>query len=287
MDWGHIDFSRHIDSINESLCHDTTPPLPAPEPFPFPDSGGVSNTEQITDRLLKLQGQLHRLLSATDRQPAINYIEEGLEVTKSFLEILQASMDPHGLPADSSILSTTSALPPGSNGSGDTISSANSVVGLKLHAAAGVSLIMVEQALLCYSYVLHILDRVVGVLTTKDSQAGGAGLELPAAVSLGFFSLASQPALNAGVMLHLVLRMVQHLRVLIQQLASGCKDLADRSSSPSDSAVSMGISPGNVYASSLAVTSHAVANLVGEREKLLVERLSCFMSLSLSEGLDV
>src|ERR1700737_79458 len=107
MDWRHIDFSHHIDAINESLYHGTTPPLPAPEPSPFPDSGGVSNTEQTTDKLLQLQGQLHRLLSAADRQPAVDYIEEGLEVTKSFLEILQAGMASHGLPAESSNLSTT------------------------------------------------------------------------------------------------------------------------------------------------------------------------------------
>jgi hypothetical protein len=286
MDWRHIDFSHHIDAINESLYHGTAPLLPTPEPFPFPDSGGVSNTEQTTDRLLQLQGQLHRLLLATDRQPAVDHIEEGLEVTKSFLEILQDSMVSHGLPANSSILSTTIALPPGSTGSGDgvmtasngpggdTISSANSAAGPKLHAAAGVNFIIVEQALLCYSHVLHMMDRIVGVLTTYDNRAGGAGLGPPAALSLGFFSLASQPTLNAGVLLHIVLCMVKHLRVLIQQLASGCKDLADRSSSPPDSAVNMDSSPWKVYASSIAVTSYAVANLVGEREKSLVERLS-------------
>jgi hypothetical protein len=287
MAWRHIDFSHPIDAINESLYNSTTPLLPVPEPFPFQDSGGVSNTEQTMDRLLQLQGKLHRLLSTMDRQPAVDYIEEGLEVTKTFLEILQAGMASHSLPAESSILSTTAALPAGSNSSGDgvtttsncpgnnTISSATSAAGPKRHAAGGVNFIMVEQALLCYSYVLHMLDRVVGVLTTNDNQAGGAGLEPLAALSLGFFSLASQPALNAGVVLHLVLRMVQHLRVLIQQMESGCKDLADRSSSPSDSAVDIGCSPWKVYASSIAVTSYAVANLVGEREKSLVERLSC------------
>jgi hypothetical protein len=266
MDWGHVDFSQHLDSINDSLGNGTTPPFQAPEPFPFPEPCVISNLEQTTDRLLKLQGQLHRLLSITDRQPAPNFIEEGLEVAKSFLEILQASIDLHGLTSDANSHATDSRLPAGKNRSGDIISS-----------AAGVDIIMVEQALLCYSYVLQMLNRLVRVLTSKERQSA---LELPAAVSLGFFSLASQPALNAGVMLHLILRMVTHSRVLVQQLASGCKDLEDPSSSPSDSAVSTGSSPGKVYASSIAATSHAVANLVGEREKVLVERLSFLTNCS-------
>ena len=258
MDWGHIDFSQHMDSINDQLGQGTTPPFSTSEHFPFPESSGISNLEQTADRLLKLQGQLNRLLSATNRPPAANYVEEGLELTKNFLEILQASVDLHGLSSDSSNHLTLLRLPPRQSRSPDIIT-------------GNVDIINVEHALFCYSHVLRMLDGVVRVLTSKDSQTG---LELPATVSLGFFSLASQPALNAGVMLHLVLRMVTHSRALVQRLASGCKELADSTSSPSDSAVSTGSSPGKVYAISIFTTSHAMASLVGEREKSLVERLS-------------
>lgn len=277
MDWGPIDFSRHIEAVNETIHHGAAGQIPALEPFPLPDSDpdGVLDTDQATqatDKLLDLQGRLRRVLSGLDRQPSIDHVENGLEVTKSFLEILQSMMASHSLPMDPGILST-SPSPRGNGNSDATIA----ITRLNADATNGLDFITVQQALLCYSHVLYMLDRVVDVLATDVNQMGGVQQpEAPAAISIGRFSLTSQPALNATVLMHLLIRMIHQLALLVQQLASGCKELAGRLSSPPDSAVAVetGGSPDKMPASSIAVTSHAVADLIGEREKSLLERLS-------------
>lgn len=269
MDWSQIDSSHPIDGINEPLYHAPPGSLPAPDHVSFPQPNTTSRTERITDRLFQLQGQLHRLLSTTDQQPAVDFVEEGLEVTKSFLEILQASMSSCIQPADSQGASSIMPLPPDANNHNH-----NSVIDLRCRSTNSLNFIGVQQALICYSYILHMLDRVIDVLASdKNNKAGGIGME---ALSLGLFNLASQPALNSSIVLHIVMRMLEHLRLLIQQLAPAYKD---RPRSPSDSAVdtSSGDSP-KLFPPSIAVTSHAVADLVSDEERALVDRLSCLTS---------
>lgn len=282
MDWGHIDFPQHVNPIDQTLFREENSPSTALEPFSFPELGDVSDKEQTMEKLLQLQGQVFRLLSAMDRQPRVNHIEEGLQVTKNFLEIIQAGMNSHSLPKTPNSITTTGALPLSSeNGnSGSTAGNcqgADIPIGAKLpksHATAGANFIIVEQALLCYSYILHMLDRIVSIVTTNVDLTGSAGLEPAATLSIGFFSLASHSPLNAEVLLYIVLRMVQHLRVHIQQLASECKDLTERSMSPPDSAVDMGSTPRTVHHPSISATSYQMASLVSEREKSLVEKLT-------------
>ncbi len=50
-----------------------------------------------------------------------------------------------------------------------------------------------------------MLDRVINVLASNDDKVGGIGMEV---LGLGLFNLASQPALNNMIVLHLVLSMV-------------------------------------------------------------------------------
>ncbi|KAK3936663.1 hypothetical protein QBC46DRAFT_321086 [Diplogelasinospora grovesii] len=296
MDWS-LDFSNHLSCLPEPLYHD--PPLLRPLPgasstdassFPSDSSGGsAATTEQTTDRLLQLQGQLHRLLWATEREregePAAGLVEESLEVIKTFLEILQAALAAQGrLPPETTMAAVWTAS---KSVEKETDFAASSAAPKQQTAAPITNYITAQQALTCYSYMLLMLDRVIGALTSSDYGSatpwradGEASSPPPAALSLGFFNLASQPALNAEVVLHLLLRMVQRLRVLIQVMVSGCKELtADQRSSTSSSGSTMveGLSSprGSSAATSIAVTSHAVAELVSERERSLIERLLC------------
>lgn len=288
MDWS-LDFSHHINScVPDPLYQDASRPLPgSSEAFSFPDSDSVTNAEQTTDRLLQLQGRLHRILWAADREPAADLVEESLEIIKTFLEILQAAVATQGrLPTDCGVALATTTMTTGwpAGNSNETATECTAVGGpLKQQAAVPtVNYITAQQALTCYSYMLLMLDRVISVLTSIDYGSATCRVEgesSPAALSLGFFNLASQPALNVEVVLHLVLRMVQRLRVLIQVLVSGCKDFADRSSTSPTSIVVEGLrEKGTPAATSIAVASHAVADHVSERERLLVERLSCLTS---------
>jgi hypothetical protein len=175
-----------------------------------------------------------------------------------------------------------------------------------------------QQALTCYSYMLLLLDRVVGVLTDQTSSttaatagAGDLSSSSPSTVRLGVFSLASQPALNAEVVMHMVLRMVLRLRGLIQglvagfELAAGAGGVGDgapnmtasgdttsgnstvglfSSGSPATTLIEGGVAVSSTPPSqrpsvswpsdsSIAGSLRVVADLVSEREKVLLERL--------------
>jgi hypothetical protein len=243
--------------------------------------GGPQHPETsptTADRLVELQTQLHRLLSvAHDEHSGFDYVQEGLEAAKTFLGVLQTSL------ASLNDYCPDAAKVP----------------------APSVSYIAVQQSLVCYSYVLLLLDRVVGVLTgsgppVAHACAGTSSYmytpsplgESPAvtALSLGVFNLASQPALNVEMVLHLVLRMVQRLRKMIHLLASGCKDLAgvldrpDRIPASSASGGEMHVSAveadrgsskkANGTPVSIAVMSYAVSDFIVERENALVGRLA-------------
>lgn len=302
MNW-NLDFSHHMHHSNfatdPQLLQDPSrfpPRQPSPERLSAstPDSGNGGapslNAEQTTEKLLRLQSQLHRLLLPTNKDsPSADMVEESLEVIKAFLEILQAALATQGrLPPEFRV--------PGMAESGtDAVDPTNQMPSGATQPA--ISYITAQQALTCYSYILLMVDRIVGVVTsgeygstsatTSNSGSSSSTASPPASLSLGFFSLASQPALNAEVVLHLALRMVQRLRVLIQVFVSVCKDSMSASQADRQTC---GVTPeslsgntvvegswrkgSNATTASISVTSYAVADLVGERERLLVEKLS-------------
>jgi hypothetical protein len=332
MDWG-LDYSHQLAYVQHPEPHPfpvtmVQPPLPPagpisgmaplpqapkpdfqaplqPVPRPHQDSGPDLH---FTDKLLHLQMQLHRILSTGNHGSAMDDIEEGLEVTKTFLEILQGGLGPLRRGDDGSVPTAPApSLPPARQDGGPpgvfshTPIASDSMGGnaeppTKPVTNPQLSYMAVQQALLCYSYVLHVLDRAVSSLSTNLSDS--------TALSLGFFNLASQSTLNAEVLLHLVLRMAHHLRAQIHLLVSGCRDLADlpciSSRSPSSSAISTGEpdTAGDLRArgarsssrsssatsatgtsngsnsSRIAATFHLVADVVREREELLVRRLT-------------
>jgi hypothetical protein len=293
LDWT-LDFSRHINadiannSFSEALfqdaCGDNIQAIQESEDFSLLESDSSvgrtgRNTEATTDRLLQLQSQLHRLFLTTDQETIMDQpaVDEVLEATKGFLEILQAS-----LAAQSCLSEPIQPLA----SSGEAPSKSNEPSHGEQNAQrkqARMSYITLLQVLTCYSYILHALDPVVGALTSQmsESTTGAAesrnsifspGLESLSqpALSLGFFNLASQPAINAGVVLHIVLRMIQQLRVSIHMLTSGCREVSDRLLSPPATDMTR-----KLHATSILLSSQPVVEIISEREKSLVERLSC------------
>jgi hypothetical protein len=245
----------------------------------------------LAETLVQLQVRLHRLLSASDEEPTFDFVQEGLEAAKSFLSVLQTRLAAQRhLSLDSGVLSTAGTTTTGwllaSEGTQDSSVPSRDA---RCANASPVSYITIQQALTCYSYVLMLLDRVVSVLQSTrvgDRSESGLGLlESPSTLSLGSFNLASQPALNAEIVLHLVHRMVQHLRAQIQSLASGCKDLSNLlSGSPTSAGTKLPAAEDSISRStnssfvSIATMSHAVSDLVVERERMLLERLSALTS---------
>jgi microcystin-dependent protein len=254
--------------------------LPESEAFSFLDSddmGSGPTAQEIgstTDRLLQLQIQLHHLSVTTDQATAMNQpaAEEVLEATKSFLEILQAS-----LAAQSCIPQPTSAI----------ASTADALTGWNDPNPAAMSYITVLQVLTCYSYVLHVLDPVVSALIIQKAEStvrtevpsrafSNAGLEKSSqtALTMGFFNLASQPAMNADVVLHIILRMIQQLRVSIHLLASGHRDLVGEISDRVGIGSPAVDTTHKLHATPISISSQPIVKLISAREEPLVERLS-------------
>lgn len=248
------------------------------------DCSGKEPTAALLSRLFQLQGQLCRLLLAGDGQSGCEYVQEGLEVSKTFLEMLQAGSPPTGSSLTAPVvLSRGRQTNPGEPISPESSQSLrymseNSPLREGRPDASPMNYIVVQQALTCYLYTLLLLDRVVAVLTSRAG-AGDVNLsvsqESPAALHFGLFSLASQPALNNEMVLHLILRLVQHLQAIIQMLASKCNELVDDSDQTSTGACPALESSGKTKVSpaSLAVVSHAMSDLVIKRERLLIGRL--------------
>jgi hypothetical protein len=257
--------------------------LPESEAFSFLDSddmGSGPTAQEIgstTDRLLQLQIQLHHLSVTTDQATAMNQpaAEEVLEATKSFLEILQAS-----LAAQSCIPQPISAI----------ASTADALTGWddpNPAAPAATSYITVLQVLTCYSYVLHVLDPVVSALIIQKAEStvrtevpsrafSNAGLEKSSqtALTMGFFNLASQPAMNADVVLHIILRMIQQLRVSIHLLDSGHRDLVGEISDRVGIGSPAVDTTRKLHATPISISSQPIVKLISAREEPLVERLS-------------
>ena len=118
-----------------------------------------------------------------------------------------------------------------------------------------------------YSYVLEVLDRVVDSLRSQSS--------VPRPVSLGLFNLASQPGLNRDVIFHIMLNMVQKLRVFIHgQVPDGCRK---GQHAALDTGVGSGGNSGQHHClntSPMAISLLGMADLVQERERVLVEKLT-------------
>ncbi|KAH8651292.1 hypothetical protein BX600DRAFT_473337 [Xylariales sp. PMI_506] len=240
-------------------------------------------TATLISRLFQLQGHLCRLLLAGDGQPGFEYVQEGLEASKSFLDILQAGIaSQDGLPMHPAVSpgdreANASVPVPLESSEISNATSENDTFIEPRQEASPMSYIVVQQALTCYLYVLLLLDRVVGLLT---SRAGGRDAHVSVshespALHLGVFSLASQPALNNEIVLHLILRLVQHLQAIIRMLASKCKELADEldETSTNGNSESESSEKQKPLPASLAAVLHGMSDLVIRRERLLVERL--------------
>ncbi len=297
LDWS-LDFSPHInadignddfsDVLFQDACGDNTQPLQESDAFAFLESeSGVRQTardvETTTDKLLQLQYQLHRFFLKTHQEtsmdnPAMN---EVLEATKSFLEILQDSVAAQSCLSDPTL---ALASPVDAPSRSDEPSHSGQIARQK---ETSMSYITLLQVLTCYSYVLHALEPVIGTLishtvdSTKETAEYrcsflNAGLESSSqpAVSLGFFNLASQPAMNADVVLYIVLQMIQQLRVSIHMLTSRCRDLTDKTNdrplSPSATDKTR-----KLHATPINISSQPVIEVISKREESLVERLSC------------
>ncbi len=289
MDWA-LDFTPQVPahSVYQDVLGTAPLPLPSPEDSGTGTVNGAENTH-ITDKLLQLQGQLHRLLWTADADPSADLVEESLEVSKAFMEMLQRVMAGSSTPDNN---------PTGSD-----------------RRPATADFIAAQQALTCYSCMLLLFERVVGGLTTAATTTTTTTIPLttdsnnpmspvlppssPPSLRLGYFSLASQPALNVEVVVCLVLRMVLRLRSLIHALVDGFRDdsgedggaVATRMDSVG-SETSVSGSPATTVAegvgvvvssttarkrpslSSIAGALHAVADLVSEEERLLLERLA-------------
>lgn len=212
---------------------------------------------------------------AEDGQVGFNYVQDGLETAKSFLDILQSGLASKDSPLPESNLPTEPTVHSAGRET-DTCSQGRST---DQPGAPAIGYVTVQQALTCYSYVLPLLDRVVGALTTC-ARVGGAdvsgGQETRAALHLGLFSLASQPALNNEIVLHLVLRIVHHLRAMIKILVSKCKDVIDAPDQGEPGSRSQSESSGNANAPpvSIAAILCSVSDHVIKKEKMLVEKLS-------------
>lgn len=302
LDWS-MDFSHQINtelsnnSFNEALfqdaCAGTTQGLQDSEAFSLLES--YSGMEQIaattdvgttTDNLLQLQHQLHRLFLTTDQETIMDQpaVDEVLEATKTFLEILQTTLAAQSPPSESVVPLAPSTDVPYTEGTDEPSRSDQNA----RRKQASMSYITLLQVLTCYSYILHVLDPVVGALTRQSDEALKGTMEQYTSpytsktesasrpsLSLGFFNLASQPGLNADIVLHIVLRMIQKLRASIHMLTSGCKDLEDevcKSLLPPSATDSTR----KLHATPIISSSQPLVAIIGEREKMLVERLSSF-----------
>lgn len=206
-------------------------------------------TESIADGLfrLQLQHQVHRLLSKLSQDVIEDVVEEGLGITKSFLELLQTSLGIFGRTIGSSVSATPMDME-------SNLPDERGPAGTKpMEHDAGI--IDILQALTHYSLILHMLEKVVGAVNSISKRS--------TALSLGSFSLVSQGALNRDVVLHIVFRMIHQLRMLIDILLSNCKDITHGSSTNTGHRLDAASTTGGFQ---------ALAELMSEREKTLMER---------------
>ncbi|KAI1766328.1 hypothetical protein GGR53DRAFT_487046 [Hypoxylon sp. FL1150] len=104
--------------------------------------------------------------------------------------------------------------------------------------------LIILHTLTCYHYLLSILEPIVEFLMTKRSstveRVNGRSLST---FSLGSFSLASQPEINAHVTLHLINLLIRKLRRLVSSIADQQKSAGEfQGGSPTNSAARTAIS---------------------------------------------
>ena len=294
--WGET-FCHDNSTINDPLFQFTHHSPPLMQQTSLVEEGGMSfegpgtsnatqkePTATLISRLYHLQGQLCRLLMSGDGQPGFEYVQEGLEASKSFLDLLQVgseSRDNHLPPLvihPRSQRTDPSQPTPPESCQGSSSASENGPSSEEQSNSPPTDYIVLQQSLTCYLYVLLLLERVVGVLT-KRTGFGDVNVsisqESSTALHLGLFSLASQPALSNEVVMHLILRLVQHLQRIIRMLASRCKEISDNSDEISTSRSSDLKSPGNAMTPpvSLGVVLHGMSDLIVKRENALIARL--------------
>lgn len=103
--------------------------------------------------------------------------------------------------------------------------------------------LIILHALTCYYYLLSILEPIVEFLIAKcGSTVERVNSRSLSAFSLGSFSLASQPEINAHVTLHLINLLIRKLRRLVSSIADHQKPAEESlGSSPTNGAASMAI----------------------------------------------
>ncbi|XXH00640.1 hypothetical protein Hte_006988 [Hypoxylon texense] len=242
-----------------------------PEAFTYPDYNlgisqkGIDNIAAAgTDELLRLQCRLYNLMSITNeatlREPPA--VDEILVACKDLLEIIQANLAAQGHLSESggpfAFSGRSTSQSAGEPSHGDQRRRRNQQMS---------NCVTVLQVLTCYGYALQLLEPSIDTLATRTGDLGF--------VSLGAFSLASQPAISSYVAVHMVLSMIHQLRDSIHLLASGYKDLANASQRPQ----SFQASPADMMEDMKATTTNSIQIAIGmvtESEAILFQRLSGF-----------
>ncbi|KAI0169665.1 hypothetical protein GGR52DRAFT_573724 [Hypoxylon sp. FL1284] len=250
-----------------------------PESFAYPGYGlgmsqkGIGSTPSTStststgaDELLRLQCRLFNLMSITNeatlREPPA--VDEILVACKDLLEIIQANLtnQTQGHLSETGgpfgFAGRPASQPPGESGPGDQRRQRNQQMA---------NCVTVLQVLTCYGYALQLLEPSIETLATRTGDLGF--------VSLGAFSLASQPAISSYVAVHMVLSMIHQLRDSIHLLASGFKELT----SGAQRAQSFQASPSDMMDNMPTATTSSIQMAIGmvsESEALLFQRLSCF-----------
>lgn len=242
-----------------------------PEAFPYadysmgmPQKGLGSMAVTGTDDLLRLQCRLYNLMSitneATVREPPA--VDEILVACKDLLEIIQANLAAQGHLSEAggpfTFAGRPASQPAGDPDHGDQRRHRNQQMA---------NCVTVLQVLTCYGYALQLLEPSIDTLATRTGDLGF--------VSLGAFSLASQPAISSYVAVHMVLSMIHQLRDSIHLLASGYKELA----SAAQRTQSFQASPTDMMEGMQTTTTNSIQIAIGmvtESESILFERLSCF-----------
>lgn len=260
-----IENAFHPDACNvtiQSLRH-----REEPEHFAYLDHGlGMhqkpTRSRTATDDLLHLQCRLHNLVpiadEATAREPPA--VDEVLVACKDLLEILQAHLAAQGLIPESGTPYTIAARSPSQSSSeGDQ----------KGRSQRMSNCVTVLQVLTCYGYALQLLEASVDALASRTCDLGF--------VSLGNFSLASQPAMSTYMAVHMILGMVHQLRDSIHLLASGSRELAN---SPQRTQLFQSPAADNMMENAQNTTTtnsiQMALGMVTENEAILVQKLSCF-----------
>lgn len=239
-----------------------------PEAFTYPDynleisqKGIDSITTAGADELLRLQCRLYNLMSITNeatlREPPA--VDEILVACKDLLEIIQANLAAQGhLPESGGSFAFSGSQPAGEPSHGDQRRRRNQQMG---------NCVTVLQVLTCYGYALQLLEPSIDTLATRTGDLGF--------VSLGAFSLASQPAISSYVAVHMVLSMIHQLRDSIHLLASGYKELANAS----QGARPFQTSSTDMMEDMQTTTANSIQIAIGmvtESEAILFQRLSGF-----------